>query len=153
MIQERLDMRQKIRATKIWVSYASLLLLTSFTFVSCNRTTQNVGDEKETIKLTKIKFEEESFDFGKIKEGDVVEHKFKFKNIGENPAEILNVQVQCGCTVAAKPENAVGVGQTDEIVVKFNSKGKAGVNKKFVTVLANTEPSQTMIEFTAEVVK
>lgn len=140
-----------MRDKRFFSNLPLILFLLTIAFASCNRTTQNVSEEKGNVKLTKIKFEEESFDFGTLKEGDVVEHKFKFKNVGDNPLEIYNVQVQCGCTVAAKPEAPVGVGQTDEIVVKFNSKGKSGINKKFVTVTSNTEPSQTFIEFTAEV--
>ena len=99
----------------------------------------------------KIEFVEEIFDFGKLKEGDIVEHIFVFKNVGKSPLQILNVQVQCGCTVASKPEAPIGVGQKDMITVRFNSTGKVGVNKKFVTVHTNGFPPQTVISFTAEV--
>ena len=99
----------------------------------------------------KIEFEHESFDFGSLKEGDIKEHEFVFKNTGKSPLQILNVQVQCGCTVASKPEAPVGIGQTAKIVVSFNSLGKVGVNKKFVTVYSNAVPPQTVLSFTAEV--
>lgn len=98
-----------------------------------------------------IDFEEESFDFGTINEGDSVSHTFKFKNVGKSSLQINDVQVQCGCTVASKPERPVGVGQSDEIVVRFNSKGKAGTNKKFVTVYSNANPPQSILFFTAVV--
>lgn len=98
-----------------------------------------------------IKFAEESFDFGKLKEGDVVEHKFVFENVGKSPLQILDVHVQCGCTVASKPSAPVGVGQKDTIAVSFNSLGKAGVNKKFVTITSNAVPTQAVLSFTAEV--
>ena len=96
-----------------------------------------------------IQFEEETFDFGTLSEGDTVQHEFKFKNIGKSALQISNVQVQCGCTVASKPEYPVGIGQSAKIVVRFNSKGKAGTNKKFVTIYSNTIPNQTILSFTA----
>ncbi|MBA4853138.1 DUF1573 domain-containing protein [Emticicia sp. BO119] len=99
----------------------------------------------------KIEFDHESFDFGTLTEGDIKEHEFVFKNVGKSPLQILNVQVQCGCTVASKPETPVGIGQKDKIVVRFNSLGKVGVNKKFVTIYSNAVPPQTVLSFTAEV--
>lgn len=98
-----------------------------------------------------IEFEEKSVDFGTLKEGDVVEHKFVFKNTGKSPLQILKVDVQCGCTVASKPEAPVGIGQKDTISVRFNSSGKVGVNKKFVTIHSNALASPAVISFTAEV--
>ena len=98
-----------------------------------------------------IAFEQETFDFGKMAEGDSVQHAFKFKNIGKTALQITDVQVQCGCTVASKPDKPVGVGESDEIIVRFNSKGKAGINKKYVTVYSNANPSQRVLSFTAVV--
>lgn len=98
-----------------------------------------------------IEFEQESFDFGTLKEGDIEEHEFVFKNTGKSPLQILRVEVQCGCTVASKPESPVGIGQTDKIVVRFNSLGKVGINKKFVTIYSNAVPPQKVLSFTAEV--
>jgi hypothetical protein len=42
---------------------------------------------------------EPSFDFGKIKKGDVVEHIYEVTNTGKNPLIISSVQPTCGCTV------------------------------------------------------
>ena len=37
-------------------------------------------------------------DFGEIAQGDKVEHTFRFRNTGNEPLVITNVQVTCGCT-------------------------------------------------------
>ncbi|PLK45706.1 DUF1573 domain-containing protein [Emticicia sp. TH156] len=142
---------------QIFVSVCTVVILAGLNF-SCN-----LVDSKESAgsaaadtaaalaNAPKIAFEEDNFDFGKLKEGDIVEHKFVFTNVGKSPLQIFNVGVQCGCTVAKKPETAIGVGQKDTIVVSFNSTGKVGVNKKFVTVYSNANPAQSTISFTAEV--
>ena len=43
----------------------------------------------------KITFEEKEFNFGKIKQGDKVEHTFKFKNEGDAPLIINNAKGSC----------------------------------------------------------
>lgn len=40
-------------------------------------------------KMAKIEFKELMFDFGKVKEGDVVQHIFKFKNTGSKDLLLL----------------------------------------------------------------
>merc|ERR1712154_351220 len=59
---------------------------------------KNEDDTKEEIdpsQLAKFEFEEESFDFGDITQGDEVEHTFKFKNVGEVPLVITDTKVTC----------------------------------------------------------
>ena len=142
---------------KVFLSICTVVILAGLNF-SCNlvgskASESNTASDTAAVSADapKIAFEEESFDFGKIKEGDIVQHKFAFTNVGKSPLQILNIGVQCGCTVAQKPESAIGVGQKDSIVVQFNSAGKVGVNKKAVTVYSNAAPSQSIITFTAEV--
>ena len=98
-----------------------------------------------------IFFEESKFDFGTIKQGEVVNHIFKFKNTGTAPLIIKNVSTQCGCTVPTKPEKPVQPGEASEIKVQFNSSGKKGAQKKLVTITANTQPEESIIEIRAEV--
>ncbi len=87
----------------------------------------------------KFKFEEESFDFGDIQQGDVVEHAFKFTNVGDAPLKISNIKASCGCTTPSWPREAIAPGAEGEILVKFNSRGKQGQQNKTVTISANVE--------------
>lgn len=131
----------------------ALVLLAGFQFSCSESASQN--EEQSTMSESstnaEIAFDENTFDFGEMTEGDVVTHSFKFKNVGTDPLNILSVNVSCGCTVASKPEQPVGVGQSDEIVINFNSKGKVGENHKTVTVLSNAKNSSERLEFTASV--
>ena len=95
--------------------------------------------------LTSIKYEEESYDFGLINEGQHVIHVFKFRNTGSEPLVISNARGSCGCTVPTWPKEAILPGATGEIKVDFNSENKPGNQSKRITVVANTNPSETFL--------
>ena len=84
-----------------------------------------------------LTFEETEHNFGEIKQGDVVEHTFKFKNTGTQPLVIERVDVTCGCTTPAWTKEPVMPGKTGFVTAKFNSAGKMGQQKKAITVHSN----------------
>jgi len=90
--------------------------------------------------LPEFSFASETFDFGAVPEGEVVEHTFTFTNTGEAPLIIQSASASCGCTVPSYSKEPVPVGGTGEIAVRFNSKGKKGNQAPTVTVTANTFP-------------
>lgn len=104
-----------------------------------NVVTTEKTEVEATTALGKFEFEEESFDFGTIKQGDVVEHLFKFKNVGEGPLIISKTKVTCGCTTPSYSKEPIAPGEEGEILVKFNSRGKLGQQNKTVTISANVE--------------
>jgi len=102
--------------------------------------------------LPVMDFAEQEFDFGTINEGDIAEHTFKFTNNGKSPLIITNAKGSCGCTVPSYPRNTpIAPGETSEVLVKFNSKGKPGDNTKTVTISANTETGTERIKIKAKV--
>jgi len=88
----------------------------------------------------------------KIKEGEVIEVTYRFKNVGSKPLIVQNVSASCGCTVPEKPEEPILPGMEGLIKAKFDSHGKAGSNTKTLTVLANTN-SDKILTFSVEVEK
>ncbi|MFK7770805.1 MAG: DUF1573 domain-containing protein [Saprospiraceae bacterium] len=109
--------------------------------------------EVPTGPTTTIEFEEKEFDFGTIDEGEKVSHTYKFTNTGSEPLIIKDAKGSCGCTVPSWPKDPVLPGATGEMLVEFNSKGKAGSQNKRVTITANTNPGQTFINIKGEVNK
>ena len=107
----------------------------------------------KSMPETAIYFYEEKFDFGKIKEGEVARHAFKFKNLGENPLMISDAKASCGCTVPSFSKEPVLPGMEGEIIVEFNSKGRVGKNHKSVMIFSNADREKVAISFDAEVVE
>ncbi|HYX09807.1 MAG TPA: DUF1573 domain-containing protein [Bacteroidales bacterium] len=92
-----------------------------------------------------ISFDESNFDFGKVKQGEKVEHSFSFTNTGKSDLIIRNVKASCGCT-AVTPENSViKAGETSSIKAIFNSAGKHGRQNKTITVITNDPDNSKVI--------
>lgn len=108
------------------------------------------SDEPDVPK-TSIKFESDSHDFGTIDEGDKVSHKFAFTNSGDEPLIINSAKGSCGCTVPEWPKEPIPPGESGEILVEFNSKGKKNKQTKTVTINANTDPNPTRLTIKADV--
>lgn len=99
-----------------------------------------------------IKFEEEAFDFGKIKKGDKVTHEFKFTNTGKSPLIISNATATCGCTTPTWPKTPVKPGDKGVISVTFDSSSKQpGLQDKLITIEANTSPATSTVHLIGEV--
>ena len=98
-----------------------------------------------------MKFEKESHDFGKIKQGDKVSYDFKFTNDGKSPLIITDAVASCGCTTPEWPKTPVKPGESGLIKVVFNSAGKTGLQDKQITITANTVPAQSMVHLIGEV--
>ena len=103
-------------------------------------TTNAASNEKPDGPLPAFVWSEEEHDFGTINEGDVVEHTFSFTNNGEAPLIIESARASCGCTVPSWPREPIAAGETSDIKVRFDSKGKPNVQNKTVTITANTYP-------------
>ena len=97
-------------------------------------------------------FTEMSHDFGTIKEGEVVNHTFAFKNTGKAPLVIESASSTCGCTVPEVPKEPVAPGAEGKISVQFNSAGKGGTQQmKVISIKANTQPEITQVNIKANV--
>lgn len=96
-------------------------------------------------------FEEETHNFGKIKEGKVAKHDFTFTNSGDAPLIITNASGSCGCTVPQWPREPIAPGETGTIHVEFSSEGRTGNQNKQVTISANTQPNKKILRISAEV--
>ncbi|GAB4478975.1 MAG: hypothetical protein OHK0057_30530 [Thermoflexibacter sp.] len=115
--------------------------------------TSSTTSDNPTAKagVAKIEFDKVQHDFGTIKEGEVVKHKFTFKNVGDVPLVISDVKPTCGCTTTNFTKTPVMPNGQGEIELQFDSSGKAGPQHKPVTVLANVEGGQTQLVLTATV--
>ncbi len=112
---------------------------------------QNTTTSTAATAAASIKFTEDKFDFGKIKQGDSVMHQFEFVNNGKAPLIITDAVASCGCTKPEWPKEPVQPGAKGVIKVTFHSQGKKGLQDKMITVTGNTSPAQSMVHLTGEV--
>jgi hypothetical protein len=142
---------------KIVFICASLLFL-----VSCdvrkkdkNASLANNDLKKQVVikDPTTVELIDSCFNFGKVKDGEIVEYNFRFKNSGSKPLIITNASASCGCTIPEKPEAPIPTGDTGFIKVKFNSAGKVGMVHKNVSVSSNASPSFPDLIIKGEVMK
>jgi hypothetical protein len=84
-----------------------------------------------------ITFETPEHNFGDIKQGDIVEHTFRFTNTGNQPLIIERVEVTCGCTSPSWTKEPVMPGKSGIVSAKFDSAGKLGQQKKPITIHSN----------------
>ncbi|SHL06782.1 DUF1573 domain-containing protein [Hymenobacter psychrotolerans] len=98
-----------------------------------------------------IQFDEMKYDFGAVKQGDVVKHVFKFKNTGTQPLVISNIGVSCGCTTPEWTKDPVMPGKTGTITANFNTAGKLGMQNKVLTVESNSASGNAMVALVGDV--
>ncbi|MCS6903851.1 MAG: DUF1573 domain-containing protein [Bacteroidia bacterium] len=89
--------------------------------------------------------ESDSYNFGKVKQGEVIKHSFRIKNQGSADLLLTSVKPSCGCTISEWPKNAIKPGETAQIDVKFNTAGKLGKQKKSITISTNMEPNNLVV--------
>jgi hypothetical protein len=105
----------------------------------------SANEPLDTINVAKIQFEEAEYNFGEVYEGEVVEHVFRFTNVGKAPLIINSARSTCGCTVPEWPKDPIPPGESGELSVRFNTKGKRNRQTKPVTVNANTYPASSKV--------
>ncbi len=137
----------------------------SIFFISCNQSTNNKAENKETVSsktpnenmgtdaIAKISFKENEHDFGEIVAGETITHAFKFTNTGSADLIISNVLTSCGCTVSEFPKENIKPGESGVIKLTFDSRGREGYQNKIATIETNTIPNKVFLRLKATVKK
>lgn len=155
-----------MKATHLF--FVSLML-----FASCNTGSKQENEEAAEIPMEQIgkqpvgqtiipgadsdgavlEVTADSYDFGVVKEGEKVEHEFKFTNTGNSPLIVSNVQASCGCTTPEYSKNPIAPGDEGMVKVIFNSAGQVGKQHKVITVVSNAASRNTLLHLRGEVTK
>lgn len=100
---------------------------------------------QDTVNVARLAFEETSFHFGEVTEGEVVSHTYAFTNTGKVPLIISDARSTCGCTVPTWPKDPIEPGESGSISVEFNTTNKQGDQRKPIIITANTYPARTTV--------
>jgi hypothetical protein len=113
--------------------------------------TQPVAPVQPDLPKTAIKFDETEHSFGEILQNSENKYSFTFRNSGVEPLVISNAKGSCGCTVPNYPKEPVLPGATATIDVVYSPGMQSGSQNKTVTLTANTDPIQTILNISADV--
>ena len=106
-----------------------------------------------TLKKTTIKFVSTEHDFGKVREGEKLTHVFEVLNTGKADLLLQSIKPSCGCTMPKYDKKPIRPGRKGTIEVVFDTKGRPGKQRKTVMVVTNTEPTNTVLVFTCDVIR
>ena len=117
-----------------------------------NNKISNSSNQKEFKDHTTVAITDTIYDFGNVKEGELVTHQYQFKNTGKKPLIITNAIASCGCTVPEKPEHPIAPGEIGFIKVKFDSERRPGAAHKTITVFSNAQPEFPVLQLKGTVI-
>lgn len=83
------------------------------------------------------------WDFGKIKQEQILKHDFVFKNETAAALNITGINTSCGCTASSADKKSLKPGESTAISVTFNSKKYSGEIKQYIYV--NTDNADSPI--------
>jgi hypothetical protein len=117
------------------IAFIGILML-----FACRQEQKVEVGQKTTMEVTP------EFNAGTVIKGEIIKARFKVENTGDYPLVFGEVRGSCSCTVAEKPEEPLQPGETAEILAEVNTENLTSKKiSKSVTILANTEPSLTVV--------
>ena len=106
------------------------------------------SDQKKAV----ISAEQTSHDFGQIKETDgKVSATFAVKNTGDAPLVITRVIASCGCTTPEWTKEPIAPGQSGDIKITYDPKGRPGPFSKTISVYSNGKTGSFILTIRGEV--
>lgn len=118
-------------------------LLAAFTLFTTAAFAQPKADEV-------AKFNTETFDFGKVKQGIPVTATFVVTNVSNQPLIIEQAAPSCGCTVSDYTKEPIAPGKTGTIKAIFNAAALGPINKTVTVKFANV-PDVKFVKLSGEV--
>ena len=80
------------------------------------------------------------YDFGTFEEAKGnVSHVFKIKNTGDAPLVMTRITASCGCTQPEWTKSPIAPGQTGDVKVTYNPKGRPGPFYKTISIYSNAD--------------
>lgn len=121
------------------------------TLVVISASSQDSSQNASQTRESALQFEVTEYDFGDVRQGQIVEHEFPFKVGGDRPLLITNVIATCGCTAPEWPRAPLSPGEKGKILIRFNSAGRLGRQHKIIAVRSDTGAPDQRLRISAMV--
>ena len=149
-------MKFNIKTYKSFLTTLSSIFILGLILSSCNSDpSKKVKEENlkavqdktlQKLESPKITFDFDTYNYGEVVDGDVVEVDFNFTNTGKSDLIIFDASASCGCTVPEYPKNKnIKPGEGGNIKVMFDTANKPGKQMKTVTLTTNTNSGKKII--------
>lgn len=108
------------------------------------------GVEIQTDIRPKIEITPTFFDLEEIKYGDIVEHVFRVKNLGQKILEIKKIATSCACTTAKISKERIDPNEEIELIVTYDtgamSDSHARGKQERIIYIKSNDPINPQIE-------
>lgn len=95
--------------------------------------------------LATVAWSPDTLMLGDIPDGTVRMESFRVTNTGKYPYWIERTRATCDCTVVQAPNYPIMPGESAELRVEFNSRGKLGHSRPVIIVYDNSAPNKRHI--------
>lgn len=110
--------------------------------------------EEEKQRAPKVVFDTQEFDFGTIPAEDTVSHVFRLRNEGHSNLLIRRIETACGCTAVVPDTRVVAAGDSCNIQVTFQTRGREGKQLKTIQITTNDyRQPNTILKIRANVIQ
>ncbi|MFH0906867.1 MAG: DUF1573 domain-containing protein [bacterium] len=105
-----------------------LILVLAFSIYGYFSAVPGVEDNEED--QPKIEINPQTFDFGEVEYGQILEYTFKIKNLSNQILEISKVTTSCGCTTAQISQEKINPQEEIELKVIYDTGAMGGTHAK-----------------------
>lgn len=121
--------------------------LKSFTVYSTLEDDFSTISRQEYESGPRLSLSDQSFDFGRLKQGGSYTHQLNFTNTGRTTLEIRSIQGNCTCIDVTADPASLKPGATGKINITFNPGDRLNTQQKSVMIYSNdpTEPVQRIL--------
>jgi hypothetical protein len=135
-LQERFNHKKTFQMKKFFFAFMLLAVAAVVSHAQAPAAKKPAASTTTKAAGPKMAFENETIDYGAIKQGADPFRVFKFKNEGSEPLVITGARGSCGCTVPTYPQEPILPGKTAEIKVRYDTQ-RIGPFTKTVTITTN----------------
>ncbi len=135
--------------------YIYFILFIFLTFSACNTESEKSKPQSgDGFKqdFTRITWVDSVINLGKMKMGDTILFRFRFKNTGKLPLVIKTAETSCSCTRVYPVTEAIPPGGEAEIKAVFDTrKSIVGFVRKGILITSNTLPGKKELWYGGEI--
>ncbi len=90
-------------------------------------------------QYAELSFDKKVIKFADSPEGVILEHYLKYTNTGSAPLLFETYKVSCPCTKVELPTEAIAPGQTDSLLITFDTTGKSYYQDREIYIYTNSK--------------